>query len=371
MVSKETIEQYYYRSEGTPPVTFEDVELFLRHDMQGIEQRFAYVQFLPNYLANEEKNVLKYHSSGLIPSEKAQQLLGTIRTSMNSRRDCWARREYEMAAYFIDLAFRLRERLQNSEDNPITYETVGDFGFTTYCEMNHLYAERLSSNRAGVPTRDVTAEITFEIPSCEYVELLSDACDKMGGVFLDFDGFIEPLADEASERKNPIIGWAGNTKGVILTLTTRFADSEYTPRWILESLLKMLFDLHLCDIQMLVNGYADYTLVSPHALGSLWVKLREEFATGRAGICPVCGTRFIAHGEKGERRRFCDNPCKMAYSRTKQVLSRINAGRSIEDAASSVSGIGLKRAAAIATRNRDAFAAEFPNVDFDALAERR
>lgn len=350
---------FYFGSDK--PISCDDVEMFLNGTRSEVGQRLARMQFLPNYLGDCIGWIATWRLHGLISDEDVEKLREALSFANDNSLEQWAS-SLETSRKLFHLAFRLSERIKHSYERPVTFETITE-----------EFGGRLQTI-PGSTDSEAIALFDFEIPPSPYLQFIAEGCKEFERHYKS--GL--SLIPRGSDSDHPIIGWLASKDGATLSISIicrrpPYGEDAGTPKQILESLLQMLLDLHLHDVRMHSEANAEYTLVSTCALSALWVELRRELAEGRATICPACGKRFVVYGKRQERRLYCDNNdnCKNAYIRTKKVLSYINDGLSPEDASAKVANIGLKRVASIAARNRSALAQEFPNVDFDALAERR
>ena len=358
MVAFHRVGQYVSKPTGTPAVTGEDVLLFVESDMPSIRGRFANMEFLPPYIGRIEDRALRHHIDGTLGDDAFTRVEALISSS-----DCLFRKNnelnvarcYECACKFIRIAFELFELSHNPEEHSVNDEVIKALGVV------NEHVER------GVRV----TTYAYNLPACEYLQFISDACDEVRKEPLCVDCFLDPIGDFAPD---PIAGWLACTEGAQLIYTTRVPERSGSRRRSLDYLLAFLLDVHFVGVRQLfnVNKPGDYLLVATDALTALWVALRDELGEGgRAGECRVCGRRFIAHDERKEKRRYCSASCQKAFRRTREVLSLINDGMEPSLAAKQIAGISLKRAANIAARNRYVLEKEFKGVDFDALAERR
>lgn len=196
------------------------------------------------------------------------------------------------------------------------------------------------------PSEDGAADYTMRlhIPQGEYLEYINESVSFIRSQWtLFFDCYFEEEAD-------PYIGYLGHIDGANLIIAHSATNDASGRKSFLIYALSTLIDLHFVHVRPLAVGIGDYRLFSFDELSALWVRLRENAAGGRVGVCRTCGAPFIADNERRYRRAYCSDSCKRKYLRTTKVLRDIEGGKDPKQAARDNS-ISISAVADIAERS--------------------
>lgn len=358
MVSQEPFLQGFIGVFQVPKVSIDDVLLLVDGDIEQVSERFKKLPFLPDYLGHKTREITLYKVNGMLDERRAKELQDAIHSDKCHFRvndESNIRSNFALAQMFATLAFRLFELLQDEDSHPITWDVLDSLN--------------VMSQRVEVDGGIIECSFYFNIPPCDYLQFISDGCEKLLNEWLFCDCYLHPVNEK--DGKDPILGWLMSEHGAQLSYTQRVLNNKKAPRTTANYLLKFLLDLHLHDVQVTTYGIGEYSLLSAHSLSAVWVALREELSEGRAGVCRVCGRHFVAKNERKEKTRYCipNGSCSRKYRRTRSTLNLMNEGSDIKEAAKVVGNISPKTVAKIAIRNRYDLEREFPNVDFDQLGK--
>ncbi|WP_130810437.1 hypothetical protein [Olsenella sp. Marseille-P4559] len=354
---------------GIDDVTFDDVLEFANphgtnqtdeERLDRLVERYGGSNFLPDYLSRLTGNGAGGMRSPL-DVEGHKEYWSEIASMRRGREESHERRmltAISTASRLIRLAITLLSTLQS--DSHITRDTLVRAGIVT--KDSNLTAEdvaaRLPPRRATVHSSLVAGSVSctcsIALPPSDYLPYLWEGVERS---INPYNAIGADFIPSSADRKSPLFqrfGWvAAQSDANLFCLLGLVPNSEEGYRQAIENLLGILLDLHLNHVSQKHYGTGQFRFLSTDIVTALWVRLRESGSGGRVGFCRVCGKPFIATSERREKRMYCvsGGGCEKAYTRTKNVLARIEGGETPEEAQRNVGNISLKRVREIAVRN--------------------
>lgn len=353
MVVQDMVRQAFYNGSDAGGVTFDDVLMLVGDEapIGEVAGRFEGADLLPDYLTATAKRLFALHGSFGDGAQEAYRRYSGLLDGRDA--DEWRERDLETLRMLVRDAFALFELLQNEDEHPVTEAALARFG-----------VGRVPGRETG--TADFSAG--WLLPACDYLQFLSDGCDKLSARPFFCDCSVEAL--DAGDGRDAVIGWGANEGGARMELRMRgLPDNARGWRTFMDYLLKFLLDVNLHDVQLVTYDAGKQVCVAKHAVAAVWVRMREELSGGRAAVCRVCGKPFIAANERKERARYCQQggTCAKAFARARKVLEAVDGGEPLDDALAGIGKISRRKLSDIAARNYYVLSLEFPNVDMKTL----
>ena len=358
MVQRQDVQQAYYDTHGTGPVTDDDVLLVVDRAVPDdmVLERLAGADLLPDYVADAGRRLYLWHGSDRMSEAEFARAARRITSAPDPAED--RARSVALLRTLARDAFELCAMLQDEDGFDCDEGALARF---------HAEARPAESGLEGV----VDYVASYDVPPCSYLQFLWDGCEAVAGQPLNGDAYLVRDGDEG-EGYDLICGWVGATARMRMELALRDAtDDEDGRRAFLRALARLLLDVHLHDVRLVAYGVGGLTAMATHAVAAVWVSLARSVGSEHVGTCRVCGKPFVATNERRWKTRYCQphGGCSRAYARVRQVMAAVEEGATLEEACAQVKNIGIKRVIEIVARNRHALRQEFPGADLEALLE--
>lgn len=92
-------------------------------------------------------------------------------------------------------------------------------------------------------------------------------------------------------------------------INDHFAENATGYQQVAQKALDTLFRINLVDIQTItVRGEIRADCLSVYA--ALWYELSRSLNGSRVVLCQACGRPIVVYGERGQKRKYCDQNCR-------------------------------------------------------------
>ena len=356
MVRHDNLQQAFYNHSPQGGVSYDDVLMLVSDDAttDDVLERLEGVDLLPDYLQDMGRRLLLLRGTGRIGDEEYRRASARLIAGINEKDN--RRASVESMRASIRTAFELCNLLQNPEEHRADEDLLERLGT---CQ------QPAESGDAGC----VDIEWTGEVPSCDYLQFVSDGCESLAGRPFWAECSVRPR--DPADDVDPACGWIGTSAGAYVTYVVRdVRDDDRKCETFARALLKFMFDVHLHDLQVVTYDVGRSCVASKHATGAIWSSFRQDVDAGRTGRCRVCGKPFIAMGERKSKARYCvqNGGCSRAFARARKALEAIQTGSDVAEAAEQ-NRISLRKLADICRRNYQVLTVEYQGVDLKAVIE--